>query len=231
MKVAFRGDLEPEELLDRQDEDELVVLEADIVDALRVRDRLPPRLVLHRLLEAGVEVADHCLGADDALALEVDDQAQDAVHRRVVRPEVDAHDVLAALELGRRREDGRDRGGDPRALVDPRALDDRHYSLFGEADGLAADRIVLPQRVPLPVVLHQDPAKVRVPLEADSHHVPRLALVPVGGRPDRDHALERLAVVDPDLEADTWRAVPQCQQVVVDREALRLRARDSSVPL
>ena len=83
-----------EQLLDREHEDELVVLEGDVVDPLRVRDRLPPRLVLHVLLEAGVQVADDRAQADDALAVEVDDEAQHAVRRRVVRPEVDLQDVF-----------------------------------------------------------------------------------------------------------------------------------------
>src|SRR5439155_7495098 len=72
----------------------------------------------------------------------------------------------------------------------------------GEADRLAAERVVLAQGVALPVVLHQDPGEVRVALGADAHQVPGLALVPVGGRPDRDDARNRLAVVEPDLDAN-----------------------------
>ena len=44
--------LDPEELLDRKHVQELVRVERDVVDPRRVRDRLPPRLVLHVLLEA-----------------------------------------------------------------------------------------------------------------------------------------------------------------------------------
>ena len=61
-------------------------------------------------------------------------------------------------------------------------------------------------------------------LDPDSHHVPGLPLVPVGGRPDRDHALDRLVVVEPDLDADALPA-RNGDQVVVHREALRLRLR------
>ena len=57
------GRLEAEQLLDREHEDELVRLEGEVVDPLGVRDALPVRLLLHRLLEAGVEVADHGLDA------------------------------------------------------------------------------------------------------------------------------------------------------------------------
>src|SRR5256714_7466277 len=94
--------------------------------------------------------------------------------------------------------------------------------LRGEADRLAADRVVLAQRVPLPVVVHEDPRQVRVALDPDSHQVVGLALVPVRGRPYLDDTRHRLAVVDPHLEAKPRRAGPQREQVVADREALRL---------
>src|ERR671934_3051299 len=69
-----------------------------------------------------------------------------------------------------------------------------------EADRFPADWIVLAQWVPHPVVVHQDAARIRVAVEADSHQVPRLALVPVGRRPHRDEAWHRLAVVHPNLQ-------------------------------
>ena len=116
--------LDREQLLDGEDEHELGVLVADVVDPLRVRDRLPPRLRLHRLLEAGVEVADHRREADDRLAVEVDDQAEDAVRGRMVRPEVDLHDVVRLVQLRRDVEDRRDARRDARALV-LRRRDDR----------------------------------------------------------------------------------------------------------
>ena len=93
IQVAFSRHLEVEQLLDRQHEDELVVLEGEVVDPRRVGDRLPPGLRLHVLLEAGVQVADHRAQADDVLAVELDDEPQHAVRRRVVRPEVDLEDV------------------------------------------------------------------------------------------------------------------------------------------
>ena len=109
-----------EQLLDAEHEDELVVLEGDVVDAWGVGDRLPPRLLLHVLLEAGVQVADHGAQADDALAGEVDDEPEDAVGRRVVRAEVDLEDLVGGAELLGQHEHGGDRRRDPRAFVDPR---------------------------------------------------------------------------------------------------------------
>src|SRR5690606_8873266 len=38
----------------------------------------------------------------------------------------------------------------------------------------------------LPVLPHQDAAQVRMPFEADTHQVPGLALMEVGGRPNVD---------------------------------------------
>jgi hypothetical protein len=123
------GHLELEQLLDREDEDELVVLEGEVVDPLGVRDRLPPGLGLHVLLEARVQVADDRLEADHVLAMQVDDQAQHPVRRRVVRAEVDLQQVLGAAQVLGDREQGRGRRGDARSLVDPRPLGgDGHYS-------------------------------------------------------------------------------------------------------
>jgi hypothetical protein len=118
--------LEVEQLLDGKHEDELVVLERDVVDARPVRDAFPPRLVLHRLLEAGVEVTDDRADSDDLLAVEVDDEAQHAVRRRMVRAEVDLKDVAGLLELRRHSEDRRNRRGDARPRVDSLRGDDGH---------------------------------------------------------------------------------------------------------
>src|SRR5215813_3701394 len=56
--------------------------------------------------------------------------------------------------------------------------------VFGEVDGFAADRKVAAQWVAHPVVRHQDPGQVRMALEANAEHVPRLSLIPVGGSVD-----------------------------------------------
>ena len=59
--------------------------------------------------------------------------------------------------------------------------------------------------------------------EDDPEHVPGLALEPVGGRPDRDHGVDLLAVVEPRLHAYPDGVGAEPEQVVVDREPLRLR--------
>src|SRR5947207_7372921 len=96
-----------------------------------------------------------------------------------------------------------------------------------EAHRLAADGVVLSQRMPFPVVVHEDPPVVGVTLETDAHQVPGLAFVPVCSRPHRDEARHRLAVVDPGLQPHARSTVTHRKQVVVDGEAARLRSRQS----
>jgi hypothetical protein len=81
------------ELLGAEHVGQVVSEGVDVVHPVRVRDDLLVRAVLHRLLEAGVEVADHGADAGDALAVEVDHEAQHAVGAGVLRTDVDAHEL------------------------------------------------------------------------------------------------------------------------------------------
>src|SRR5512144_227437 len=45
---------------------------------------------------------------------------------------------------------------------------------------LVTERVILAQRIALPVVRHQDAAQVRMPFEEDAEHVEDLPLAPVG---------------------------------------------------
>src|SRR5207244_6598431 len=95
----------------------------------RVRDRLPPALLLHVLLEDGVEVDDHGGEADNLLTVQVDDEPQYSMCRGMVRSEVDGEDVLRRLQLVGELEDARNRRRDARPFVDARPLrSERHYS-------------------------------------------------------------------------------------------------------
>ena len=67
---------------------------------------LDPGAELGRLLDAGVQVADHRLEVDDLLALELHDQPQHPVGRGVLGAHVDDHHVVLALGRG----PGRDLG-------------------------------------------------------------------------------------------------------------------------
>ena len=120
---------------------------------------------------------------------------------------------------------------DARSLVDARRRKDRHQSSSEKRTGSPPERIVLAERMSLPVLGHEDADEVRVALEADPHHVEGLALEPVGGRPDGEDARDRLAVVEPHLDTQRAPVRRHAQQVVRDREALRLRQRDPREPL
>jgi hypothetical protein len=63
-------------------------------------------------------------------------------------------------------------------------LDGGSPSPLGEGDFLAAQGEVLTQRMSHPVVGHQDPLQVRMPLERDAEHVVHLAFG-VASRPPR----------------------------------------------
>src|SRR5436190_2891358 len=146
----------------------------------------------------------------------------------MVRPEVHGEDVLRSPQVLAHLEDTWNRRGNTCSLVDLRALgSDGHLFLSGETDRLATDRIVLTQRVAFPVVLHEDAPVGRVAVEADTHQVEGLTLVPVCGRPDIDEARNMLAVVDPDLQPHARRAGTDPEQVVADREPVRFWLRET----
>ena len=187
-----------------------------------VRDRLPPRLLLHVLLEPGVQIPDH--GAEPTTR----SPERSTTSRSTpcvdgwFGPKLTWRTSLRVHEVDRNLERGRDRAGCASRCRSFR-LGDRHHRLR-RTDRLAAERVVLTERMPFPVVFHQDPAEVRVAVEGDAHHVVGLALVPVGGRPDLDHAGHALTVLEPELDADDVRTRNR-QQVVVEREAGGLRVR------
>src|SRR5947208_7283354 len=150
----------------------------------------------------------------------------------MVRAEVDREDIVRRPQVLAHLEHARNGRWDARALVDLRPLrSDRHLRLSRKSDGLAADRIVLAERVAFPVVVHENAALVRVAVEAEAHHVEGFALVPVCGRPDADETRNLLVVVDPDLQPHTWCARTKTEQVVADGEAAGLFARQALVPL
>jgi hypothetical protein len=115
--LAAARHLEPEQLLDGHAVDELVAEECVVVGPGRVRDRLPVRLLLHVLLDARVHVAELVVQADDRLAVERRDEAQHAVGRGVVGPEVEEHRVGVV----RRDQHRRDRRQHLRGRVAQRA--------------------------------------------------------------------------------------------------------------
>src|SRR5690625_4185885 len=73
------GHLGVHELLDRQDVGEVVAKAVQVIHPVGVGDALLVGAVLHGLLETGVQVTYLRLDRNDPFAVEVDDEAQDAV--------------------------------------------------------------------------------------------------------------------------------------------------------
>ena len=150
----------------------------------------------------------------DLLPVELGDETHDAVRGRMVRADVEEHEV-EVLALA------------PHAPVlgaEPHRLFHRllHVGRHAERPHLGrAGRVLLPQRVPAPPRRHENPLQVRVPVEADAEHVPHLALVPVGGGPDVDGAGQRRRVArERHLYAHVGVAVVG-EEVIDNREVAR----------
>ena len=87
----------PSKLLDRERVDLLVEELREVIHARDDRHRAAPVLVLALLLHPGVEVTDDRKALDDRLAVELEQQTQDAVRRRVDRAHVDGHAVFGLV--------------------------------------------------------------------------------------------------------------------------------------
>ena len=95
-----RRRLDPEQALDRQAVAELVEEGRQVVGAGHVRDALHPRPVLGVLLDPRVQVADDRLAGDHRFAVQLQQQPQHPVRRRVLRTHVDDHGLLPDLSGG-----------------------------------------------------------------------------------------------------------------------------------
>src|SRR5262245_44891031 len=75
-------------------------------------------------------------------------------------------------------------------------------------------RIVLAQRMTVPVFRHQQPPEVRVAVERDAEEIPYLPLEPVGRRPDvADRREMRVASVEADLQSKPRPVFERYQQI------------------
>ena len=89
-----------DKLLHRERVSVLLVHRRHIVEPVEIGQRLEIGLVLDKLLGTAVEQPDMGINALDDLAVELEDEAQYAMCRRVLRPEIDRE--LAALGVGGR---------------------------------------------------------------------------------------------------------------------------------
>jgi hypothetical protein len=85
------GHLEAEQFFDREAIRVRVGLRAQVVHALDERNDLLELLLLRRLLDARVQIADRRRRRDDGLSIELEHQAQHAMRAGVLRPHVDGH--------------------------------------------------------------------------------------------------------------------------------------------
>ena len=81
--------LDAEQLFRREAERVLLVHRRDIVEPVEIRDRLQIGLVLDQLFGAAMKQADMRIDARDHFAVELQHQAQHAMRRRMLRPEID----------------------------------------------------------------------------------------------------------------------------------------------
>ena len=91
---------QPKELLGREAERMLLVHRRDVIEPVEIRDRLQVSLVLDQLLGAAMEQADMRIDALHHLAVELHHQAQNAMRRRVLRPEIQGEVAEVLRRLG-----------------------------------------------------------------------------------------------------------------------------------
>jgi hypothetical protein len=124
-------DLDVQELLDGQGETLLIGHHGDVVETVEVGERLEVGLVLDELLGAAVQQTDMGIGANNLLAIDLENQTQHAVSGGMLGTEVDGvvpdlpvldRDLNVAIEgrgvvrVGRAAEVGVN-GNKPRGLV------------------------------------------------------------------------------------------------------------------
>ncbi len=85
---ARGGGVDAQQLLDGEREGMLLAHRRDVIEPVEIGHRLQIGLVLDQLLGAAVQQADMRVGALDDLAVHLQHQAQHAVRRRMLRPEI-----------------------------------------------------------------------------------------------------------------------------------------------
>ncbi len=175
--VDLLGHLDAGQFLDREHVRQVVHHAAEVVDTVGVRNEAVPGLTLGHLLGTTVVVTDVRYAVDDLFTVQLQDDAERTVRRRVVRAEVEEHVVLV-------------RTGALHAPVF--RLEARGFFLKLLLGQGQAERVelggtggeVLAQRVTFPGRRHHDAGQVRVTGKVDAVHVPHFTLVPVGVGPE-----------------------------------------------
>ncbi|KPY29270.1 Uncharacterized protein ALO52_05149 [Pseudomonas syringae pv. primulae] len=165
------------QFLDRKHVRQVVHHPAEVIDAVGVRDVAVPGLAFAHLLGTTVVIADVRDAVDDFFAVQLQDDTERTVGRRVVRAQVEEHVVLVLAGTLHA----------PGFRIEARCF--FFQLLFGQrqAVGIEFGRTrgeVLAQRMAFPGRRHHDAGQVRVAREIDPEHVPHFTLVPVGVWPD-----------------------------------------------
>ena len=183
-----------------------VVLDAGhVLDPVGVGDELVPVLALPHLLGPAVVVTDIAVHIDDLLAVELEDHPQETVGARVLGAEIQDQMFLV---------DPFEKFGARQRLMGPGILGGIGSHLGG------AERMLLAQRVPFPVLGHEDAAQVPMSGKTDAVHVVHLALVPGGGRPDSGNGGDlRVFPGEFGFDADIARGV-EAEKVIIEGEVL-----------
>jgi hypothetical protein len=98
------GNFKVQQFFDGQRITKIVGQRIEVVDAIGQRHNLVIKLGLAGLLDAGVQIADLGIDADNDFAVDLQHQAQHAMGSRVLRPHVDDH--VLVFGAFRRLKDG-----------------------------------------------------------------------------------------------------------------------------
>ena len=164
-----------DQLLDRLAVAQPVGDRSDVIHAIDVGIEHRVGAVLGNLFHAAMQVADDALGAQNFFAVELEDDAQHAVRRRMLRSHVEDHSVRQERFCPWYR--GRDSRLTPGPLWPGFAWSDNRFAINRSLSTLDAqvdlhpllvllqDRVILAQRMALPVIRHQDALQVGMSVE------------------------------------------------------------------
>ncbi|GDW23402.1 hypothetical protein ExPUPEC119_01918 [Escherichia coli] len=152
---------DPSQFLYRQHIRHFVNAAAEVFDTVGIRNVAVPGLAFAHFLSATVVVTDVWYAVDNLFAIKLQNDTESTVRRRVVRTEVEEHEVLvfgAALHPPLFRFEGQ--GFHLQILFGFGQLKRREFG--------SARRVIFTQRVTFPGLRHHDAAQVRVTVECNA---------------------------------------------------------------
>ena len=152
---------DPSQFLYRQHIRHFVNAAAEVFDTVGIRNVAVPGLAFAHFLSATVVVTDVWYAVDNLFAIKLQNDTESTVRRRVVRTEVEEHEVLifgAALHPPLFRFEGQ--GLHLQILFGFGQLKRREFG--------SARRVIFTQRVTFPGLRHHDAAQVRVTVECNA---------------------------------------------------------------